>query len=156
MSQDKLGKAIGVGRMTIVRTERGDREDCPASEIPVSRAPRDRTRRPDSSLEFFLVGSGSTSKLSAPSLDDRLSQLLEAGDGPRSPRSCVTALNPEQLEAEQRQFLERLAREYPVARTQQMGTKTRLGGEVESPRAQLLRERRHLVRLQASKYVIGD
>jgi transcriptional regulator with XRE-family HTH domain len=102
MSQDKLGKAIGVGRMTIVRTERGDRDDA-RREIPVSEL-RAIARVTGLSLEFFLTDPADL-EAAGPSVDDRLA-ALEAQTATLA-EIVVTALNPERLEAEQRQFLER-------------------------------------------------
>jgi transcriptional regulator with XRE-family HTH domain len=101
MSQDKLGKAIGVGRMTIVRTERGDREDS-RKEIPVAEL-RAIAEATGLELAFFLVDPQQLAAV-GPSLEERVA-LLEV-ETAQLAAIVRAAVSPEQLEAEQRQFLD--------------------------------------------------
>jgi transcriptional regulator with XRE-family HTH domain len=101
MSQDKLAKAIGVGKMTIVRTERGDRPDA-RKEIPVDEL-RTIARVTGLGLEFFLTDPAQLAAV-GPSVEERLA-ALEAQVATLAP-IVASSVSLEGLEAEQRQFLQ--------------------------------------------------
>lgn len=124
MSQDKLGKAVGVGRMTVVRTERGDRSDA-RHEIPVSEL-RQIARVTGLEIEFFLTDPADLAAV-GPSLEERVTALEAQLRGLAGIVTSTVSL--EQLEAEQRQFLQDWLRRSPSTGAEDApGSRTREEG----------------------------